>query len=223
MFKLLCYICLSLPLLSIAAPKTFFDIAISKNKDMIKKIQAHPFNQELNQGNLPPALFKEFTKQDDYYLTIYNQFAKKLYRRLTKQQQQQFLLVESLALEQPKPSFSKIKLTPANYAYTNFLLKTAKQHINGALIAAMLPCQWLYQVVYNKSKTIQKYKLNPYQSWLSTYQTKSYHQATQHFIHLANQVYIKAKPQNQKLMLKAFSNAVNFEYQFWNDIYRNKL
>lgn len=40
------------PILAFARANTFFDIAVSQNQVVIKRIKAHPFNVALNRGNL---------------------------------------------------------------------------------------------------------------------------------------------------------------------------
>lgn len=164
--------------------------------------------------------FKAFIKQDNYYLIVYQHLAKKVYASLSKEKRKNFQLVESIAKEQRSLESDNFNITPANKSYTDFLNKTASSQSIEVLMAAMLPCQWLYQIVYQANIKPNEKNNNPYQKWLNVYQSKSYQVITQKYINLMNEIYQDAKSKNKQLMLKAFKEAVQFEYQFWDDAYR---
>ncbi|MCC5791683.1 MAG: hypothetical protein JJT82_03630 [Legionellaceae bacterium] len=216
------FLFLLLPLISFAQKETFFSKALKQNHAILNKILSHPFNRQLNQGSLKRSTFNAFLAQDNYYLRVYERLAQRLYHHLPKSQKSLFTLTQSLDYEIKINNAQPTKITPANKAYTKFLIDTAEKKSNAVLIAAMLPCQWLYQRVYNVTSNHSAIQYNPYQYWLKTYQHQSYQQTTKQFIQLANQTYANSSQKTKKAMMNAFKQAMNFEYQFWSDVYALK-
>lgn len=210
------------PLSLLAASVDFFAQARAENKDIIVKIYNHPFNVALKRGILPTKTFEEFIAQDEYYLSVYNRLTKTLNASLTEKQKKYFHLVESVSVERTKSATRPMHLTRASKGYTSFLIKTSQQQPTAVLIAAMLPCQWLYEYVYKENNNLKPVKNNPYKHWLRVYQSKLYHLTTLGFIKLANQFYQHSEPKTRHLMFEAFRRGLNFEYQFWDDVYRRK-
>ncbi|QBR84739.1 hypothetical protein E3983_10450 [Legionella israelensis] len=216
------FLLLLLPLISFAQEETFFSKALKQNHAVLNKILSLPFNRKLNQGSLKLSIFNAFLAQDAYYLSVYDRLAQGLYQRLPKSQKSLFTLTQSLDYEIKINNEQPTKLTPANKAYTKFLIDTAEKKSNAVLIAAMLPCQWLYQRVYNVTPNKTAIQYNPYQYWPKTYQNQSYQQTTKQFIQLANQTYANSNQETKEAMMNAFKQAMNFEYQFWSDAYALK-
>lgn len=142
--------------------KSAFNIeAWQQTQPIITKIEQHPFNKALLTGDLSPEYFKVYLAQDGYYLIDFEKVARHLQQQLTSQQKKHFRLIDTVSTEGSYNKAPLDKITMANYSYTQFLL-TIDQLNNPALtIAAMLPCQWLYQHLYQQTS-----KANPYHYWL---------------------------------------------------------
>jgi thiaminase (transcriptional activator TenA) len=211
------FIFLCWPLLTWAHSQSFFTTALSQNQAVLERIYAHPFNKALNQGTLAPQRFQAFLEQDQYYLKVYERLAQQLYRTLSPQEKTKFTLLASLSAETKMPVSSKTALNAANQAYTAFLKNIASTQPKEVLLAAMLPCQWVYQAVYARPSIQLRKKKNPYQWWLKVYQSSHYHATTQQLIQLGNQMYANSSMQTQQLMLATFRQSLQYEYEFWND------
>lgn len=183
-----------------------------------QRIQQHPFNRKLLAGTLPPEIFKAYLAQDRYYLQIYNQVIHRLAGQLPGKMRQRFSLAEGINEEQAlRANYELRQLTYANYTYTNFLKNTARHSSVAVTLAAILPCQWIYQKLYANAKIV---KGNRYQRWLAPYQLQSYQKATLQLIQMANQLYSQANQQVRAQMLIRFRQAAIFEFRFWDDVYR---
>jgi thiaminase len=215
LFLILCFIsttCLS----SI----NFSDLAWKNVNNILKKIEQHPFNESLLNGTLPETYFKRFLQQDAYYLLTYEKLARDVKAQLRPKQLNRLLLEKSISREKAlRLQGRPIALTMANYSYTRFLTEVEKKKNPALIVAAMLPCQWIYQFVY---RVLPKRKLttNPYYSWLKVYQNSDYINTTLQFIKLANQLYQHTDSNTKTQMLEIFTQAAIFEYRFWDDVYR---
>src|SRR5207253_4686664 len=89
---------------------------------------------------------------------------------------------------------------PDCLAYTSFLLATAHQQPWEVLVAALLPCFWIYWDVAS-AITRGAAPNNRYQAWIDTYADPAFGEAVQRVIDIADQA---ATPALRAAMLAAF-------------------
>ncbi len=196
----------------------FTDLAWSRIKPVIKKIHNHPFNLSLLNGDLSSKLFNQYLEQDAYYLNVYLSVTQHLVNQLPFKLLKKSAILHSLKLESGiRPKLKNIPLTFANYHYTIFLEQIKRTNDPALIAAAILPCQWIYQIVYGKSIM----PVNPYQSWLNVYKTNAYMESTTALIRLTNQLYEEADNDTKTKMLEVFLQSSILEFRFWDDIYRH--
>lgn len=109
----------------------------------------------------------------------------------------------------------------SNIGYTSFLLKTAFFEGKEELIAAILPCYWIYLRVAKEMK-VKSGPNNPYEDWISMYSSQSYAKNVAYMINLADRFYDGANKEKQEAMLNAFLVSASWELAFWEDSYRMK-
>jgi thiaminase (transcriptional activator TenA) len=140
---------------------SFSDALRAASDDIWAGLHAHPFLGELSDGTLPPERFRFFLEQDDLFLLDY---ARCLALGAAKTRDEEELraftadLTQVLDAELPsnRALLSRITalgapdrggaamMTPANLAYTSYLLSIASRGGPTDIMVALLPCAWSY-------------------------------------------------------------------------------
>jgi thiaminase/transcriptional activator TenA len=121
--------------------------------------------------------------------------------------------VESAAIAAAEPM-------PDCLAYTSFLLAAAYHEPWPVLVAALLPCFWIYWDV--ASAVIRTAaSINRYQAWIDTYADEAFGAAVARVIGTADKAAV-AHAQLRPAMLGAFSRSTQYEYLFWDGAYRQR-
>lgn len=196
----------------------------------------HPFNQGLAHGTLNPKVFQHYIVQDAHYLLAYGralsiaaakafeaddiiQFSEGakvaiiVERGLHKNFMQQFGITEN--------EFKTTPLSLACHHYTSFLTSTAWSESYPVVLAALLPCFWVYAEV---GKAIVKNVTtdNPYQAWIDTYSGDEFNQAVQHIISTVDQVAAQSDDLTQEKMKAAYRRGAELEWLFWDSAYHQQ-
>lgn len=195
-----------------------------------------PFVKELESGSLDKKVFQHYMIQDAIYL---GEFARTLAIISAKapepEMQLQFAnnVREAIVVERAlhETFFSEFGITakaaletepsPTCLNYTNFLLATAYRHRFAVIVAAVLPCFWIYAEVgkhiYHHQGSVAA---NPYQKWIDTYVDPDFAASVNYVIEVANRQAETASVQERELMAQAFYRASQFEWLFWDSSYR---
>jgi thiaminase/transcriptional activator TenA len=196
-------------------------------------VHAHPFNQELAAGTLPRAAFAHYMVQDSLYLRGY---ARVLALAASKAPGSDEILECARAAEVAivveralhagyldqfgiaSCDVEAAEATPACEAYVNFMLATAATDSFGVLVAAILPCFWLYQDV---GTTIAQNVVpdNFYQAWIDTYADESFAAATGRMKAIVDAAGAAAGESERKRMTAAFLRCAQHEWLFWQSAY----
>ena len=214
--------------------QTFSEWAWRETEALRQRILELPFNKELANGTLTRERFQFYMIQDALYL---EQFSRALAVAAAKapdpKAMQQFAHAaeEALVVERAlhEGFFEKFEVdpndaaaaapTPTCYGYTNFLQSIAHLASYEELIAALLPCFWIYREVGNHVvKTAGKD--NPYQAWITTYSDPEYGEAVDEVIAINDRTAAAATTERQGEMLAAFKRSMQYEWMFWDSAYR---
>ena len=197
-------------------------------------VHDHPFNKELAAGTLPRDTFAHYMVQDSLYLRGY---ARVLALAAAKAPHSSDILECAKAaevaivveralhagyLDQFGISAAQVEAataTPACEAYVNFMLATAATESFGVLVAAILPCFWLYQDVGTAiaQNTVPD---NFYQAWIDTYSDESFAAATGRMRAIVDAAGEKAGVYERQRMTAAFLRCAQHEWLFWESAYR---
>lgn len=104
--------------------------------------------------------------------------------------------------------------------YTNHL--AASQESYGELIAAILPCYWLYQDI-GKRLAAANHAEHPYRQWLETYASEEFDSATEQAIEMVRQAFEQADPQLRARMEAAFIRSAEHERSFFAQAHENRV
>jgi thiaminase (transcriptional activator TenA) len=195
-----------------------------------------PFNTELAAGILAPERFRFYITQDALYLAEYARVlaiaAAKAPDAATVRWFAQ-AAGEAVAVEQAlhasylaefgvdPETAAATEPSPDCLAYTSYLLATAHQLPWEVLVAAILPCFWIYwdvagAIVENAAPD------NPYRAWIDTYADPRFGEAVRMVIAIADRAASATTPRTRDAMLAAFIRSAQYEYLFWDGAYRQR-
>ena len=192
-----------------------------------------PFNTELAAGTLGRDRFQHYITQDALYLGQFSRAlaiaAAKAPDTATLQAFAQSALgavaVERALHENYLRAFDVDPATlaaaepaPDCLAYTSFLLAAAYHEPWEVLIAALLPCFWIYWDV-GCAITETAAADNPYRAWIDTYADPHFGEAVQSVIATADRAADSATATSRANMLAAFTRATQYEWLFWDGAY----
>lgn len=195
-----------------------------------------PFNRELAAGRLSRQRFQFYMIQDALYLEQYSRAlaiasAKAPDTRAMEQfarSAQGALIVERALHEGFFEKFgiapteaAQFEPSPTCYGYTNFLLTVAHQASYEELVAAVLPCFWIYWDVGNHIAA-DTGPDNPYRAWIDTYSDPSFGQSVEAVIAIADEAAERSTEARRVAMLNAFKRSAQYEWMFWDSAYHEE-
>jgi thiaminase/transcriptional activator TenA len=192
-----------------------------------------PFNRELQAGTLAAERFTHYMVQDAHYL---EGFARALSLAASKGSRvdhivqfaaaaQTAILVER-SLHQKyfahfgvsADAFATSEPSPVCDHYVSYLLQVAALQPFEVVLAALLPCFWVYREV---GQHIHRHASspNPFQAWIETYAGAEFAQAVQRVITVVDEVATEASARTLAAMHWAFTHAMRLEWMFWDSAY----
>jgi thiaminase (transcriptional activator TenA) len=214
----------------------FSEMARQRTQILRNAIDVLPFNTELAAGTLVRERFQHYIIQDALYLGRFSRAlaiaAAKAPDTPTLQAFAQSALgavaVERALHERYLRAFgidlATLELAepaPDCLAYTSFLLAAAYHEPWEVLVAALLPCFWIYWEV---GCAIAKMAApdNPYRAWIDTYADQRFGEAVQAVIATADRAAAAATETIRERMLAAFTRATQYEWLFWDGAYHRR-
>lgn len=189
----------------------------------------HPFVKGIGEGTLDLDKFKYYVMQDAYYLT---HFAKcqayaaakafDLETTASMAEHAKGTYEAELALhrdfakrlgvtEEMKENFQP---APSAYAYTSHMYRAVLTGNLGDVIAALLPCYWLY---YEIGEKLQGYKPEEkiYQEWIATYGGDWFRTLVEEQINRMDELAEEATTAERKRWKEHFILSSRYELAFW--------
>lgn len=216
-------------------PRAYSDQLKQSARPIWGAIYAHPFLDELRAGTLPMDRFTYFILQDYLYLLDFAQVlclggAKSPdLKTLEIFTRHALIIVEvertfhasfgkSLGLSQKQ--LDATPKGPVTEAYTRHLQAVARGGSLAEIVAAVLPCYWIYGEV---GKRLYKNRLKSpkiYREWIETYASEDYWKPVREQIRLMNALGASATGAEKKLMRCHFLLSSRYEFLFWDQAYR---
>jgi thiaminase/transcriptional activator TenA len=202
-------------------------------------VLGHPFNEELALGTLSRERFQFYLAQDARYLVGFGRALAVAAARAPSPGEVAFLsgaareaVVVERALHEgyfqrfglTEADLDTIETSPTCLAYTSFLLATAQVEGYPELVAALLPCFWVYQNVGTDILRRQGDALaaNPYRAWIDTYADDEFAAAVTRCREAVDRAAERADEATRARMLAAFTRACEYEWMFWDSAYRRE-
>ena len=211
----------------------FCDQAWQQTSQLRAAIHGLSFNRELAAGTLDEAKFRFYITQDALYL---DQYARILTMagargpdgatlRLFAESALQAVAVEQALHGEYFSQFgidaSQVAPSPDCLSYTSFLLATAYHDPWEVLMAAILPCFWIYWDV-GKSITQEAATNNKYHAWISTYSDDKFGDAVRAVIAATDKAASATTDAMRGRMMQAFIRSTQYEYLFWQGAYQRR-
>ncbi|NHB56826.1 thiaminase II [Acinetobacter sp. 194] len=206
------------------------------NFKLYQKTLTHPFNQQLAQGTLNRAAFCHYVIQDAHYLLAYGRAlavcAAKAFAAddvIQFSEAAKVAIVVERSLHQDfmhdfhisKTQFENTPLSLACHHYTSFLTATAWSESYPVVLAALLPCFWIYAEV-GKNIVHLSQPNNPYQAWIDTYAGEEFHLAVNRVITTIDQVAERCDADTIAKMRQAYTRGAELEWLFWESAYHQQ-
>lgn len=197
------------------------------------------FIRELAQGTLLPSRFAYYLEQDSLYLRTYSRVLAQASALAPTQEAQKFwaagaqnCLDVELALHQDWlgcSSESELpKQGPVTKHYVDHLQGVAFSGSYGEIVAAVLPCYWLYAEVgrvlhadYLKLATADV--VHPYGAWLQSYADPEFAEATAKAIALLDDAAREGSARERRMMRQAFAHSAQYEVDFFAAPHRHVI
>jgi thiaminase/transcriptional activator TenA len=214
----------------------FSETAWQRTAHLRAAIDALAFNTELAAGTLSRERFQGYIVQDALYLGQYSRvlaiagvkgpdgatlqaFGKCALEAVAVEQalHERYLTefgVDPARLTEAEPS-------PDCLGYTSFLLATAYHEPWEVLVAALLPCFWIY---WDVGSRIAKRAApdNPYRAWIDTYADEGFGEAVRTVIGITDRAASATTAAVQARMMTAFVRSTRYEWLFWDSAYQRR-
>lgn len=206
-------------------------------KSIWSAIEAHAFLGELHQGTLPIECFTYFILQDYLYLLDFAQVlclggAKspdlrtlEIFNRhalMAIEVERTFHASYARSLGFTEKLLNSTPRGPVTEAYTRHLQAVARGGSLGEIVAAVLPCYWIYGVVGKKLFRNRPKKPKIYREWIETYASAGYWKPVREQIGLVDHLGKEATRVEKNLMRSHFLLSSRYEYLFWDQAYREE-
>jgi len=214
----------------------FSQDAWARNARLIDTIHDMDFNRALSAGTLEQDMFKYYVVQDSLYLAGY---ARALAAAGMQAPDSEAMLTftgsaqEAIQVERALHAsyFEKFGIDPAQVqsaepsptclAYTSYMLRLAQTAGYPELVAAILPCFWVYWEV-GKRIDAEAAPDNPYRAWIDTYADESFGEAVQAVIGHVDRAAEAAGADTLAAMHQAFMRSTQYEWMFWDAAWRRE-
>ncbi|MDR0588808.1 MAG: TenA family protein [Burkholderiales bacterium] len=196
-----------------------------------RRILAHPFLLELQNGTLSRDRFLFYIHQDAIYLNAFGKALSVIAAKLSRPEHSEAFLgfaKDCIAVERAlhqsytgDASHAGIAASPSCLLYTSYVLRCAYESSTAVAAAAVLPCFWIYREV-GHALTQTKTPDNPYQSWLDTYGGASFDLAVKTAISICDTLAQNTSNEERAAMSDAFILCAKMEWLFWDSAYRQE-
>lgn len=193
----------------------------------------HPFVRGIGDGTLPLECFRYYVQQDAYYLSHFARVqalgavkAEDLHTtsRLAAHSQGTYEAELSLhenfskQLEISEEERKSFKPAPTAYAYTSHMYRAAYSGHLGDVIAAILPCYWLYYEIGEKLQGCTP--VEPiYQEWIAAYGGEWFRTLVEEQIKRLDEIAEQVTAADRQRMKEHFIISSQYEYSFWEMAY----
>jgi thiaminase/transcriptional activator TenA len=202
-----------------------------------RAIENHPFLVELHAGTLPMERFTYFILQDYVYLLDFAQVLCLGGAKSPDLATLELFCRHALGAVEVERSFhasfgkthglsqrelDEVAKAPTTQAYIDHLQSVARGGTLGELVAAVLPCYWIYGEVGKRLYRNRPKKPKVYGEWIETYASAAFWQPVREQIHLMDRLGAVASRSEKRRMAANFALSSRYEFLFWQQAYRTE-
>ncbi|WDF34613.1 bifunctional hydroxymethylpyrimidine kinase/phosphomethylpyrimidine kinase [Arthrobacter agilis] len=215
--------------------RLFTDLAWHDTADIRREILDLPFVTALTDGVLPAADFAFYLQQDALYLREYSGILARAAALAPTESEQLFWLRCATSCLETEAELHRSWLDvatgarsgeggpgPVTRAYCDHLAATSARGSYAELVAAVLPCFWLYATVgdYVREHVLQEgsaeQAVHPYGAWIATYADPAFAAATAEARRIADRAHREGSSAERDAMLTAFRWSAAYERDFFD-------
>jgi thiaminase/transcriptional activator TenA len=200
-----------------------------------RAIDGHSFLRELHAGTLPMNRFTYFILQDYVYLLDFAQVLCRGGAKASDLETLELFARHALGAVEVERSFhasfgkrlglsrhqlDAVTKGPITQAYIGHLQSVAQGGSLGELVAAVLPCYWIYGEVGRRLYRNRPSKPSIYRQWIETYASEAFWQPVREQIQLMDTLGAAAGGREKQLMTAHFILSSRYEFMFWEQAYR---
>jgi thiaminase (transcriptional activator TenA) len=194
----------------------------------------HPFVTGIANGDLSLEAFRYYVLQDSYYLSHFARVqaigaskAADLFTTSRMAAHAQGTFEAELGLHEKfikqlgvtKEEIDNFLPSPTAYAYTSHLYRVATSGSLGEIIAAILPCYWIYFEIGQLLKgSIPGVPI--YQEWVEAYGGEWFSELVNEQISRLDSLALEASPIEKQKMKQHFIISSQYEFLFWDMAYK---
>ncbi|MGG7507038.1 bifunctional hydroxymethylpyrimidine kinase/phosphomethylpyrimidine kinase [Plantibacter sp. YIM 135249] len=192
------------------------------------RIDELPFISALADGTLDRTAFADYLAQDAIYLREYARVLARASQLAPTTEEQAFWaegasgsIVAEMELHRTwliehAESGIHVAPTPVTAAYLSHLLTAAESTDYGLVVAALLPCYWIYQDLGERLVS-RSHPEHPFAGWLDTYADPAFAISNQRAIDIAGEAAVRATDAGRERMRQAFLVSSAHEEAFFAD------
>ena len=200
-----------------------------------RAIEGHSFLCELHAGTLPMHRFTYFILQDYVYLLDFAQVLCQAGAKSPDLETLDLFAHHALGAVEVERSFhasfgknlglsreqlDAVTKAPVTQAYIDHLQSVARSGTLGEIVAAVLPCYWIYGEAGRRLYRNRPAKPKIYRQWIETYASETFWQPVREQIQLMDRLGAAANRGEKKLMTAHFILSSRYEFMFWEQAYR---
>jgi thiaminase/transcriptional activator TenA len=198
-------------------------------------IDRHPFLRELHAGTLSMERFTYFVLQDYVYLLDFAQVLCQAGARSPDLETLELFARHALAAVEVERSFhttfgqtlgmgreqlDAVGKAPVTAAYIAHLQSVARGGALSEIVAAVLPCYWIYGEVGHRLYRGRPRKPKIFRQWIEIYASESFWQPVREQLELTDKLGARADRRTKRAMTAHFMLSSRYEYMFWEQAYR---
>lgn len=194
-----------------------------------RAIDALGFVTALGDGSLPSEQFAYYLAQDALYLKDYSRVLSRASALAPTEAEQLFWAGSALNCLEVESELHRTWLSgrelptrqgPVTKAYVDHLLAASANAGYAVLVAAVLPCFWLYahvgSALHAQWSGSGVGRAHPYADWMETYADPAFAEATARAIAYADSAFACASPADRAAMIDAFEASAWYEHEFFD-------
>jgi thiaminase (transcriptional activator TenA) len=215
-----------------------FSKVLRRHGDKIwRAIHDHSFLSELHAGTLAAERFTYFILQDYVYLLDFAQvlclggakspnlatlevFARHALSAVEVERSFHASYGKQLGLS--KRQLDETIAGPVTRAYIDHLQAVARGGGLNELVAAVLPCYWIYGETGKRLFKDRPRRPKIYRQWIELYASDEFWRPVREQIHLLDELGAQASACEKRLMTAHFVLSSRYEYLFWDQAYRRE-
>ena len=209
-----------------ANTRKWSEVAFAEVADIMHNIEHYEFIQQMLDGSLQQEQFVRYLQQDKIYLKEYSRDLYAVADMMTDKAEGGFfraMAKEGMESENAMQAMlserfgilSEALPVATTLRYTRFLRHYTDTLDLPIVLAAVLPCYWVYNEVGKYLIAQHISPENPYKEWIQTYGSEEMDTATNYVVALIDRLAQGCTPEKQALMRRIFAEGCALELEFF--------